>query len=46
MAGLTPSVAKFAKRYADAAGLLKTAAQAFADEVVGGVYPSAEYSYR
>jgi 3-methyl-2-oxobutanoate hydroxymethyltransferase len=46
MAGLTPSVAKFAKRYADAAGLLKSAAQAFADEVVGGVYPSAEYSYR
>jgi 3-methyl-2-oxobutanoate hydroxymethyltransferase len=46
MAGLTPNVAKFAKRYADAAGLLKNAAQAFADEVVGGVYPSAEYSYR
>jgi 3-methyl-2-oxobutanoate hydroxymethyltransferase len=46
MAGLTPNVAKFAKRYADAAGLLKGAAQAFADEVVGGVYPSAEYSYR
>jgi 3-methyl-2-oxobutanoate hydroxymethyltransferase len=46
MAGLTPSVAKFAKRYADAAGLLTSAAQAFADEVVGGVYPSAEYSYR
>ncbi len=46
MAGLTPSVAKFAKRYADAAQLLKNAAQAFANEVVGGVYPSAEYSYR
>jgi 3-methyl-2-oxobutanoate hydroxymethyltransferase len=46
MAGLTPSVAKFAKRYADAAGLLRNAAQAFADEVVGGAYPSAEYSYR
>jgi 3-methyl-2-oxobutanoate hydroxymethyltransferase len=46
MAGLTPSVAKFAKRYADAAGLLKDAAQAFADEVVGGAYPSPEYSYR
>ena len=45
MAGLTPSVAKFAKRYADAAGLLRNAAQAFADEVVGGVYPSPEYSY-
>jgi len=46
MAGLTPSVAKFAKRYADAAGLLRNAAQAFGDEVVSGVYPSAEYSYR
>src|SRR5215472_562295 len=46
MAGLTLSVAKFAKRYADAAGLLTSAAQAFADEVVGGAYPSAEYSYR
>ncbi len=46
MAGLTPSVAKFAKRYADAAGLLADAARAFADEVVGGVYPSPEYSYR
>jgi 3-methyl-2-oxobutanoate hydroxymethyltransferase len=45
MAGLTPTVAKFAKRYADAAGLLKSAAQAFADEVVGGLYPSAEHSY-
>ena len=46
MAGLTPSVAKFAKRYADAAGLLRSAAQAFASEVAGGTYPSAEYSYR
>lgn len=46
MAGLTPSVAKFVKRYADAAGLLTNAAQAFADEVVAREYPSAEYSYR
>ena len=46
MAGLTPTVPKFAKRYADAAGLLRTAARAFADEVSGGVYPSPEYSYR
>jgi 3-methyl-2-oxobutanoate hydroxymethyltransferase len=46
MAGLTPTVAKFAKRYADAAGLLRQAAKAFADEVVGGAYPSPEYSYR
>ncbi len=46
MAGLTPNVAKFAKRYADTAGLLKKAATAFAEEVAGGVYPSPEYSYR
>ncbi len=46
MAGLSPTVAKFAKRYADAAGLLKNAAQAFANEVVSGIYPSPEYSYR
>jgi 3-methyl-2-oxobutanoate hydroxymethyltransferase len=46
MVGLTPNVAKFAKRYADAAGLLRNAAQAFATEVVDGAYPSAEYSYR
>jgi 3-methyl-2-oxobutanoate hydroxymethyltransferase len=46
MAGLTPKVPKFAKRYADVAGLLGQAAQAFADEVVGGAYPTLEYSYR
>jgi 3-methyl-2-oxobutanoate hydroxymethyltransferase len=46
MAGLSPTVAKFAKRYADAAGLLRRAAKDFADEVVGGAYPSPEYSYR
>ncbi|HVB44534.1 MAG TPA: 3-methyl-2-oxobutanoate hydroxymethyltransferase [Streptosporangiaceae bacterium] len=45
MAGLTPNVAKFAKRYADAAGLLKQAARSFADEVVSGAYPTEEYSY-
>ena len=46
MAGLTPSVAKFAKRYADVAGLLERAARSFADEVVAGAYPAPEYSYR
>jgi len=46
MAGLTPRTPKFAKRYADAAGLLGQAAKAFADEVVAGAYPTAEYSYR
>jgi 3-methyl-2-oxobutanoate hydroxymethyltransferase len=46
MAGLSPHVAKFAKRYADVAGTLRQAAQSFADEVIGGAYPTAEYSYR
>ena len=46
MAGLTPSVPKFAKRYADATALLRQAAQDFADEVVTGAYPTPEYSYR
>ncbi|HEX9032611.1 MAG TPA: 3-methyl-2-oxobutanoate hydroxymethyltransferase [Streptosporangiaceae bacterium] len=46
MAGLTPSVPKFAKRYADATSLLRQAAQDFADEVVNGAYPTPEYSYR
>jgi 3-methyl-2-oxobutanoate hydroxymethyltransferase len=46
MAGLTPQVAKFAKRYADVAGLLGRAARAFGDEVVAGAYPTPEYSYR
>ena len=46
MAGLSPTVAKFAKRYADAAGLLRHAARSFADEVVSGAYPTPEYSYR
>ena len=46
MAGLTPKVAKFVKRYADAAGLLREAAQAFASEVVAGAYPAQEHSYR
>jgi 3-methyl-2-oxobutanoate hydroxymethyltransferase len=46
MAGLTPRAPKFAKRYADAATLLRTAAQAFAAEVATGAYPTPEYSYR
>ena len=46
MAGLSPTVAKFAKRYADTAGLLRHAARSFADEVVSGAYPTPEYSYR
>jgi len=45
MAGLTPKVAKFAKRYADLAGVLGQAARAFGDEVAAGAYPTPEYSY-
>ena len=46
MAGLSPRTAKFVKRYADMAGVLGQAARSFADEVVGGQFPSEEYSYR
>jgi 3-methyl-2-oxobutanoate hydroxymethyltransferase len=46
MAGLTPRTPKFAKRYADTAGVLGQAAKAFADEVVTRAYPTPEYSYR
>ncbi len=46
MAGLSPRTPKFVKRYADVAGVLGRAAQSFADEVVGGQFPSEEYSYR
>jgi 3-methyl-2-oxobutanoate hydroxymethyltransferase len=46
MAGLSPRTAKFVKRYADVAGTLRTAAQAFAAEVVGGTFPTEEFSYR
>jgi 3-methyl-2-oxobutanoate hydroxymethyltransferase len=46
MAGLTPSVPKFAKRYADVAGMLGQAASDFAAEVASGAYPTSEYCYR
>jgi 3-methyl-2-oxobutanoate hydroxymethyltransferase len=46
MAGLSPRTAKFVKRYADVAGVLRDAATAFAEEVVGGSFPTPEYSYR
>jgi 3-methyl-2-oxobutanoate hydroxymethyltransferase len=46
MAGLSPRTAKFVKRYADIAGVLRGAAEAFAAEVVGGSFPTPEYSYR
>jgi 3-methyl-2-oxobutanoate hydroxymethyltransferase len=46
MAGLSPRTPKFVKRYADVAGVLRGAAQAFADEVVAGEFPDEEHSYR
>jgi 3-methyl-2-oxobutanoate hydroxymethyltransferase len=46
MAGLSPRAPKFAKRYANVAGLLGQAAREFAEEVTGGRYPTPEYSYR
>jgi 3-methyl-2-oxobutanoate hydroxymethyltransferase len=46
MAGLSPRTAKFVKKYADVAGVLRDAAQAFAADVAGGTFPTEEYSYR
>jgi 3-methyl-2-oxobutanoate hydroxymethyltransferase len=46
MAGLSPRTAKFVKKYADMAGTLRDAAQAFAADVAGGTFPTEEYSYR
>jgi 3-methyl-2-oxobutanoate hydroxymethyltransferase len=46
MAGLSPSTAKFVRTYADVAGVLRDAAKAYADDVVSGAFPTAEYSYR
>jgi 3-methyl-2-oxobutanoate hydroxymethyltransferase len=46
MAGLSPRSPKFAKRYADLAGVLRDAATEFAAEVAGGTFPSEEYSYK
>jgi 3-methyl-2-oxobutanoate hydroxymethyltransferase len=46
MAGLSPRTAKFVKRYADVAGVLRGAAQAFAADVAAGSFPTEEFSYR
>ena len=46
MAGLSPHTAKFVKRYADVGGVLRQAAQSFAEEVVAGSFPDEEHSYR
>ncbi len=45
MAGLSARSPKFAKRYADVAGVLRSAAKEFAAEVADGTFPSEEYSY-
>ncbi len=46
MAGLSGRTAKFVKRYADVAGVLRQAAQSFAADVTSGSFPTPEYSYR
>jgi 3-methyl-2-oxobutanoate hydroxymethyltransferase len=46
MAGLSPRTAKFVKRYADVASVLRDAAESFAADVVSGSFPTPEYSYR
>jgi 3-methyl-2-oxobutanoate hydroxymethyltransferase len=46
MAGLSGKTAKFVKRYADVAGVLRQAAQSFAADVTSGSFPTREYSYR
>jgi 3-methyl-2-oxobutanoate hydroxymethyltransferase len=45
MAGLSPRTAKFVKKYADVAGVLRDAATAFADDVTHGTFPDQEHSY-
>ncbi|MEZ5115441.1 MAG: 3-methyl-2-oxobutanoate hydroxymethyltransferase [Candidatus Nanopelagicales bacterium] len=47
MAGLTPGPGpKFVKRYADVRGVLTSAVQEWAEEVVAGTYPGPEHAYR
>ncbi len=46
MAGLTPNTAKFVKRYADVAGVLRGAVEEFAAEVTSGVFPAPEHGYK
>jgi len=46
MAGLSPRVPKFVKKYADLAGALRAAVTEYAKDVVSGAFPSEEYSYR
>jgi 3-methyl-2-oxobutanoate hydroxymethyltransferase len=46
MAGLSPRTAKFVRKYADVASVLRGAAESFAADVVSGSFPAAEHSYR
>ncbi len=46
MAGLSPRTPKFVRQYADVAGVLRDAVQAYAADVVSGSFPTPEYSYR
>jgi len=46
MAGLSARSPKFAKRYADVAATLRSAASEFAADVAAGAFPTEEYSYR
>ena len=46
MAGLTPNTAKFVKRYADVAGMLRGAVEEYAADVVSGAFPGPEHAYR
>ncbi|WP_442875702.1 3-methyl-2-oxobutanoate hydroxymethyltransferase [Actinoallomurus sp. NBC_01490] len=45
MAGLTPHTAKFVKKYADVAGVLRSAVQEYAADVVSGAFPAPEHAY-
>ncbi|MFG1944774.1 3-methyl-2-oxobutanoate hydroxymethyltransferase [Nonomuraea sp. NPDC048826] len=45
MMGLTPSPARFVKRYADLGADLDRAARTFATEVIDGTFPAPEHAY-
>jgi 3-methyl-2-oxobutanoate hydroxymethyltransferase len=45
MAGLTSQTAKFVKRYADVAGVLRGAVEEYASEVTSGAFPAPEHGY-
>jgi 3-methyl-2-oxobutanoate hydroxymethyltransferase len=46
MAGLSPRVAKFVKKYADVATVLSEAATAFAEDVTSAAFPDEAHSYK